>query len=115
MDFDWDQMLAVAILGAAAAVGLGVVFLASRLVRALLRWVVGANSANAVVEPEPAARNPSLPQPVCASDLFAVRSNLDAVSRQLEDLERKLRRVPVPAAPAKTNRRGEKLSLEPTS
>jgi hypothetical protein len=112
MAFDWDQMLAVALLAAAAAVGLGLVALTFRLVSGFIKWALGAETANRPARSEPAAPVALPAQPVCASDLFAVRSNLDAVSRQLEDLEKKLRRAPVPAAAAKSARREGELALQ---
>jgi hypothetical protein len=114
MEVGWDQMMAVALLTIAAAVGIGTVIVALRLMRALIRWVAGASGSHAVVVREPATSTTLLPHPVSASDLFAVRSNLDAVSRQLEDLENKLRRAPFPTALSKEPR-GEhaRLTREP--
>jgi hypothetical protein len=56
--------------------------------RALFKWVVGPLRRET---PKPMATAASLPHSVSASDLYAVRANLDAVSRQLADLEAKIR------------------------
>ena len=96
-----DQMLAVALLAIAAAAGIGTLLLALSLVRALIRWIVGAGGSNDLAGHEPPASSTVASPPVSASDLFAVRSNLDALSRQLEDLEKKLRRAPPAASLAK--------------
>jgi hypothetical protein len=94
VEIGWDQMVAVALLTIAAAVGIGTLLLALSLIRALIRWIVGAGVSNDAALKEPVGSSALLSHPVSASDLFAVRSNLDAVSRQLEDLEKKLRRAP---------------------
>jgi hypothetical protein len=94
-------MMALALLGIAAAFGLGTLILTLSLVRALIRWAVGASGSTRAAGHEPVSSTVLVPHPVSGSDLFAVRSNLDAVSRQLEDLERKLRRATPTAAIAK--------------
>jgi hypothetical protein len=59
--------------------------------RALWRWIAGGPPEKSVPAPVPASEAAKLDGTVTASDLFAVRSNLNAVARQLEDLEIKLR------------------------
>jgi hypothetical protein len=96
--------MALALLGIAAAFGVGTLILTLSLVRALIRWAVGATGTNPAGGHEPISSTVLLAHPISGSDLFAVRSNLDAVSRQLEDLERKLRRATPTAAIAKDPR-----------
>ena len=96
MNIGWEQMLALAALAAAASVGLGLVFLAAVLVRGLFRWAAGTGAPAARHRVEAVGAPLPPPGALAASDLFAIRSNLDAVSRQLEDLERKLRLSPAP-------------------
>ena len=98
-------MLALAVLGAAAALGLGLVFGAAVLVRGLFRWAAGTGSARKPPRVGAAGGPPPLPGPLAASDLFAIRSNLDAVSRQIEDLERKLRHAPVREGDSRAGRK----------
>jgi hypothetical protein len=114
MEVGWDQMVAVALLTIAAAVGIGTLLLALSLIRALIRWIVGAGVSNDAALKEPVGSSALLSHPVSASDLFAVRSNLDAVSRQLEDLERKLRSAPRAGSPSKgPPGKSERLTREP--
>lgn len=114
MEVGWDQMLAMALLAIAAAAGIGTLLLALSLTRALIRWIVGAGGSTDIAGHAPVASSAVASPPVSASDLFAVRSNLDAVSRQLEDLEKKLRRAPPAASLAKGPRRkSERLIGEP--
>jgi hypothetical protein len=65
------------------------------MARQVWRWVTGARRHNSQVRGDPSTQDPGLetaPYPsTIASDLFTIRSNLAAVSRQIEDLERKLR------------------------
>lgn len=95
MDVGADQLALVATLGTALAVGLGLFFLMVVLGRRIWAWIFGASTQSRenhtmapVGEPKSEA---DYPIPVTATDLFAIRSNLGAVARQLEDLERKLR------------------------
>jgi hypothetical protein len=95
---DWDKAMAIAILAAAAALGIVLVLVVLGLARSALRWVAAqgkpkARRAEAKMVP---IRAGSIDSPVSASDLYAVRANLDAVSRQLADLEMKLRLTSVP-------------------
>jgi hypothetical protein len=114
MEVGWDQMLALALLTTAAAVGIGALMLAFSLIRALIRWIVGAGGSEAIAGHEPVTSSALPSPPVSASDLFAVRSNLDAVSRQLEDLEKKLRRAPHAGSLSKGPAgKSERLTREP--
>lgn len=90
MKLDWDQAVAIGILIICALLALGVFFALLRLATGVGRWVSGGSRPPS--SPPPAAR-PAAPfdATVTAADLVAIRSNLDAVSRQIEDLERRLR------------------------
>jgi hypothetical protein len=90
MRLDWDQAVAIGTLIGCAVLALGVLLALLRLVRSVGRWVFGGSRPPAV--PLPAA-GPAAPfdPAVTAADLVAIRSNLGAVSRQIEDLERRLR------------------------
>jgi hypothetical protein len=95
MEISEDQLAAVGVLGVALALGLGLLVLLVLLVRQVWRWVTGARPQNSQVHRGPSKREPgsetaAFPSAI-ASDLFTIRSNLAAVSRQIEDLERKLR------------------------
>ena len=91
-----DQLGSAVMLGIVFAVGLVLFFLAAWLVRAVWRWMTGSGS-----KPKDQGREPELglsqsigATGVSASDLFVIRSNLNAVARQVEDLERRLRLAP---------------------
>jgi hypothetical protein len=92
MSIDAGQLIAISLMGVALAFGLGLFYLLVRLARWTWRWVAGARPQ------QPRARTPqqelgsdtAYAAPVSASDLYVIRSNLDAVARQVEDLERKL-------------------------
>ncbi|MCB5175912.1 MULTISPECIES: hypothetical protein [Microvirga] len=79
----------------ALALGLGLLFLIVLLGRKLWAWMTGARRPardEPPSNPAPAAAGDGAYAPsLLASDLYAIRSNLNAVSRQIEDLERKLR------------------------
>jgi len=94
-----EQMLAVAVLGAAAAAGLGIMLVLALLLRGLWRWALGNGFSKRSNQPQAGGLPAPLLNPLAASDLLAIRSNLDAVSRQLEDLEKKLRRAPAAKIP----------------
>jgi predicted RND superfamily exporter protein len=85
-----DQLGSAVLLGIVLAVGLVLFFLAAWLVRVAWRWMVEGSSQRTEQKQEP---KPEVAQPsgVSASDLFVIRSNLNAVARQVEDLERRLR------------------------
>ena len=88
-----DQLGSAVMLGVVFVVGLILLFLAAWLIRAVWRWMIGGRS-----KPKGQGREPELGLSqsiggtgVSASDLFVIRSNLNAVARQVEDLERRLR------------------------
>jgi hypothetical protein len=87
MDLTSEQVLGLAILAALAVAALAVVFVAFRAIAWLIRRARGRRSAVTRWEDVPVMSTP----PISASDLYAVRANLEAVSRQLADLELKLR------------------------
>jgi hypothetical protein len=98
MGISEDQLTAVGLLGVALALGLGLLVLIVLLARQVWRWVTGARPQNSQVHGVPSKQDPGSETapfpPTIASDLFTIRSNLAAVSRQIEDLERKLRLSP---------------------
>ncbi len=57
------------------------------------RWLTGSRSKSKAERQEPKLElaQPTRASGVTASDLFVIRSNLNAVARQVEDLERRLR------------------------
>jgi hypothetical protein len=88
-----DQLGSAVTTGIVLAVGLMLFLLLAWLARAVWRWVTGGGS-------NPKAQRKELKLElgrslgevgVSASDLFVIRSNLNAVARQVEDLERRLR------------------------
>ena len=85
MDLNSEQVLGLLVLAALAAAALALVFVAFRAVGWLVRRARGRREAAR------AAVAAAFVPPVSASDLYAVRANLEAVSRQLADLELKLR------------------------
>ena len=85
---DPEVLVTWALLALAATLAVGAVFLMFLALRALFRWAVRPMRRESS---KPMATAPSLPHSVSASDLYAVRANLDAVSRQLADLEAKIR------------------------
>ncbi|WP_262268287.1 MULTISPECIES: hypothetical protein [Microvirga] len=89
-----DQLGSAVTLGIVLAVGVALVLLLVGLVRAVWRWMIGGTrSAKGARKQEPRLDpvEPIGPAGVTASDLFVVRSNLNAIARQVEDLERRLR------------------------
>jgi hypothetical protein len=91
---DWsDQLGSVVTLGIVLAIGLVLFFLAACLIRAVWRWMIGSGSKHTDQRPEPGLEllQSIDASGVSASDLFIIRSNLNAVARQVEDLERRLR------------------------
>ncbi len=95
MGISEDQLTAVALLGVALALGIGSLFLLVLLARLIWRWMIGARARDSQAhgtfpKQEPMSGTAYGPG-VTAADLFTIRSNLNAVSRQIEDLERKLR------------------------
>ena len=107
MSVDWERVTAFAVLGAALALGVGIVLGLIYLVRGVLRWVFGERSQNpgrkrADRLPKAAETGPSGPF-VTASDLYAIRANLDVAMRQIESLEKRLKVAPAPR-PRETER-----------
>jgi len=88
-----DQLGSAVTLGLVLAVGLILFSLVAWLVLAIWRWVAGNGSKPKKQEGEPKLDlTPAIgASGVSASDLFVIRSNLNAVARQVEDLERRLR------------------------
>jgi hypothetical protein len=88
------QYSSAVVLGIVLAVGLILFFLAVLLGRAVWRWITGTgrqSRLNQKQEPKLEAPEQINATGVSASDLFVIRSNLNAVTRQIEDLERRLR------------------------
>jgi hypothetical protein len=84
-------MTNIAPLVALIVVVIVIVFGVLRLLWLVWRWMVGGKQA-APTPPHAPRQEVMVGDPVVtASDLFAIRSNLGAVARQLEDLEQKLR------------------------
>ena len=95
MSIDAGQLIAVSFMGAALAFGIGLFYLLVLLVKRTWMWVAGASpqphkQQNHTPQQEPSA-GAAYDAPITASDLYVIKSNLAAVSRQVEDLERKLR------------------------
>jgi hypothetical protein len=88
-----DQLGSAVTLGIVVAVGIGVFCLVAWLLRAVWRWMTGSRSTPKAERQKPKLElaQPTSASGVTASDLFVIRSNLNAVARQVEDLERRLR------------------------
>jgi hypothetical protein len=86
-----DQLGSAVTLGLVLAVGLILFSLVAWLVLAIWRWVAGSGSKPKDGEPKFDLTPAIGASGVSASDLFVIRSNLNAVARQVEDLERRLR------------------------
>jgi hypothetical protein len=88
-----DQLGSAVTLGIVVAVGPGVFFLVALLLRAVWRWITGSRRKPKaeMQEPKLELAQPTSASGVSASDLFVIRSNLNAVARHVEDLERRLR------------------------
>ena len=88
-----DQLGAAVTLGLVLAVGLLLFVLVAWLFRAAWRWIAGSSSKPKNQQDQPALDlKPAISASgVSASDLFVIRTNLNAVARQVEDLERRLR------------------------
>lgn len=91
MDIEWSQVSAIGVLAAAAAVCIVLVVGIIGLLRRLWRWIAGEAQPRETPKAPAKLEAVSPDSAVSASDIFAVRSNLAAVSRQLEDLENRLR------------------------
>jgi hypothetical protein len=94
MGLDAGQLIAISLMGVALAFGLGLFYLLVRLARWTWRWVAGARPQSqqqrARTPQQELGSDTAYAAPVSASDLYVIRSNLDAVARQVEDLERRL-------------------------
>jgi hypothetical protein len=89
-----DHLSSAMTLGIALPVGLLSCLMLFWFVRSTWRWIVGkdqGSTSDQWREPEKASGQPLSASGVSASDLFVIRSNLNAVARQIEDLERRLR------------------------
>jgi hypothetical protein len=88
-----DQLGSAVTLGIVMAVGIVAFFVAAWLIRAVWRWMTGGSPKRRDLRQETKFElaQPTNASGVSASDLFVIRSNLNAVARQVEDLERRLR------------------------
>jgi 5-bromo-4-chloroindolyl phosphate hydrolysis protein len=89
-----DQYSSAVLPGVVLAVGLILFFIFVMLGRALWRWVAGSGKQGRQEqkqEPRYEGAQQINPVGLSAADLFVIRSNLNAVARQIEDLERRLR------------------------
>jgi hypothetical protein len=95
MHLDAGQLIAISLIGAALAFGIGVFYLLVLLAKWTCRWVAGTGPQTQ----QPRTQTPQKElvsegdhvAPVSASDLYVIRSNLNAVARQVEGLEQKLK------------------------
>jgi hypothetical protein len=92
VSIEWSQVSALGVIAAAVAVCIVLAFGVVSLIRGVWTWVAGQEREAPKVGATPEAILPGAV--VTASDIFAIRSNLAAVARQLEDLESKLRLNP---------------------
>jgi hypothetical protein len=89
-----DQYSSAVLLGVVLAVGLILFFIVVLLGRAVWRWIMGSGKQgrrNQKQEPSFEGAGQINPAALSAADLFVIRSNLNSVARQIEDLERRLR------------------------
>ena len=95
MSIDGGQLIAISLIGVALASGIGLFYLGVLLLKRTWTGIVGSRPRSQRQEElkPPQELNLGSPHaaPITAADLYVIRSNLDAVSRQVEDLERKLR------------------------
>jgi hypothetical protein len=106
---EYDQITIFGALAVFIILGLAVVFGVLAFVRAINARIARLRAPAKMSREEPSPSYPLEPLGV-AGDLLAIRSNLLAVTRQLEDLERRIRlnsiapprqsRPPQPVAPA---------------
>jgi hypothetical protein len=95
MSVSGDQLIAISLLFITFALGAGLFFLLILLTKWTWAWVIGKHPKSQK-EQERAPRQKLMSEQadahqITASDLYVIRANLDAISRQVEDLERKLR------------------------
>jgi hypothetical protein len=89
-----DQYSSAVLLGVVLAVGLILFFIFVMLGRALWRWVTGSGKQGRQEQKQESRCEGAQqinPVGLSAADLFVIRSNLNALARQIEDLERRLR------------------------
>ncbi|MFC5483202.1 hypothetical protein ACFPNZ_09280 [Microvirga aerilata] len=93
MGIEGDQLIAISLMGVALAFGTGLFYLLVLLAKRIWTWVAGTRPQQQQNQTSQQEFSSEVAQaaPITASDLYVIRSNLDAVSRQVEDLERKLR------------------------
>ncbi|RDI50396.1 hypothetical protein [Microvirga subterranea] len=95
MDVLGDQLIVVVLLGAILAIGLALLLLLMLLAKRTWNWITGDRLQPHKREVQPSNAAPisgaASTAGITATDLFVIRSNLEAVSRQIEDLEHKLR------------------------
>jgi hypothetical protein len=94
VSIEWSQVSALGVIAAAVAVCIVLVFGVVGLVRRVWTWVAGDRRLRETSKVSTTPEAILAGGVVTASDIFAIRSNLAAVSRQLEDLESKLRLNP---------------------
>jgi hypothetical protein len=88
-----NHLSSAVMLGIVLVVGLLMCLILFWLVRSTWRWIVGSDQRNRTdprQELEFGSTQPVSATGISASDLFVIRSNLNAVARQIEDLERRL-------------------------
>jgi 5-bromo-4-chloroindolyl phosphate hydrolysis protein len=89
-----DQYSSAVMLGVVLAVGLILFFTVVLLGRAVWRWITGSGKQSRQEQKQELRHEGAQqinPIGLSAADLFVIRSNLNAVARQIEDLERRLR------------------------
>ncbi len=103
-----DQLSTAIVLGIVLAVGLALFLFLAWFVRGTWRWLTGGGKRIGSAPRQESRFEPVKPingAGVSASDLFVVRSNLNAVARQVEDLERRLRLASFEGAKAEASSR----------
>jgi hypothetical protein len=87
------QLSSAVMLGVALAFGLLVFVVVALLARVMWRWMLGGTQKGRGERQEPQFEGTQLTGVsfVSATDLFVIKTNLNAVVRQVEDLERRLR------------------------
>jgi hypothetical protein len=97
---DWDQVTALGALALMALTGAALLYAAVRFVWGAARWI-GGKPGPSDDRPAPSRGAHFFDPTVTAADLVAIRSNLLAVTRQIEDLERRIRLSAIAASRAK--------------
>ncbi len=101
LSMEYDQITVFGALAVFIILGLALVFGVMALARAIMARLKRIRGAAHAAPEAPVKLHPLEPLGV-AGDLLAIRSNLLAVSRQLEDLERRIRLNSI--APPRTSR-----------